>query len=154
MEIQQLPNDIITHIQAFVDVDKIHALHRLSLLKKVRERIHLRTNDEWFEHWKTNPFYLPKLIEVCKKTIKYEIEGFKIQERLKKDLDEDWFADIAIYGKKGEKGLLDIEEKRKELYGKNDLYPVCKIKICCKCNNKFKDFEKNTMCKICKINKK
>jgi hypothetical protein len=147
---EQLPDDLIRVIKSFVGAERIYTLHRLKLLYDIIEIIEARTTEEWFEHWKKNkPFYLPKLIKVCKKSFTFEITRREEKQivKYKNDyIDEEWFANYAIYG---QNGLLEIKEKREALY-KGDLYPVYKLRCCENCNTKFHCEEYRKLCSNCK----
>jgi hypothetical protein len=144
---EHLPDDLIRVIKSFVGAERIYTLHRLKLLNDVVERLQSRTVDQWIKHWKKNkPFYLPKLIKVCKKSVKFELTEDKIIKFKNDYFDEEWFANQAIYG---EDGLERIIEKREALY-KGDLYPVYKLRCCENCNTKFHCEEYRKLCSNCK----
>jgi len=85
--IQSLPDDVLSCIGKFLDAKEIVAKERFQRLTIAQEKYNARSADDWIRKWQQGQHFLPTLVKVCGKTIKYNASmfgGMKIRN-LKKE---------------------------------------------------------------------
>ena len=100
MEWNNLPDDILKCIEGFIHYEMTHTLYYYKKLLDIESKLNKRTNEEWLEHWNKQPFYMPRLIKICSKTVKYQTYYNDKILTMKKEDVRDWIIDNCIYNKK------------------------------------------------------
>jgi hypothetical protein len=70
--IQSMPDDVANLIGTFFNAKEMVGMERMNRLSALQEKFKTRTENDWIQAWeKGKAHFLPTLIKVCPKTIKY-----------------------------------------------------------------------------------
>ena len=69
--IQSLPDDVLSCISKFLDAKEIVAKERFQRLTIAQEKYNARSTNDWIRKWQQGQHFLPPLVKVCSKIIKY-----------------------------------------------------------------------------------
>jgi hypothetical protein len=72
LAIQVLPDELIQMVGSFYDTSAIYHQDKYDRLLQLQAKLNARTTDEWLVKWSNDkPFYLPTLVKICGKTVKW-----------------------------------------------------------------------------------
>ena len=80
--IQSLPDDVLSCIGKFLDAKEIVAKERFQRLTIAQEKYNARSADDWIRKWQQGQHFLPTLVKVCNKIIKYT-GGYYVGDKIK-----------------------------------------------------------------------